>query len=399
MQESQNLLSQRETYTPSGWTQFLWWLSTAEKELLADCVIDRNRYAITGMTVLATWSFATLAWTYFFTTVVTNLFFSFVMGLFMGWIILTIDRSLIKGINKFNKNKFAPLLFRGFLAVTIGIFMAQPALLYLFNKEVHLQISLDNEQKKRDKLQQQQAIYALSKKELTDKKNSLQEQLNNKSKEVSSARNNFIAETDGTGGSKKIGLKDIARVKQLEYQKLDTEYQQMSAVLLPQIKTTDSSLAVIESSVQKEQQSFETLLNDGFLTRIEALNHLIRDNPAMSSRYYLLIAILLLIELMPVLSKTILPAGTYDEKVLLQEKMEKEIAQQNITREQQLKELYNQLAFEQDSVFLKNFFTRTHEAKNEKMTDQVTAWQENKTQSFDQLWNITKKDMLTKQEY
>lgn len=398
MQESISMLSRRETYTPSKWDRFLWWLSTAEKELLVDCVIDRNRYAIIGMTVLGTWMFATLAWTYFFSTVVSNIAISFALGIFMGWIILTIDRALIKGINKFNKNKFVPLLLRGLLAITIGTFMAQPALLYLFNKEIHVQISLDNEQKKRDKLQQEQTVYTLQKKELLSQKENLQQQLNRKYQEVAAARTSFIAETDGTGGSKRIGLKAIAQAKQKDYQKLDVEYQQMNALLLPQIKAADSSLGLIESSIHKEQQTFETLLNDGFLTRIEALNHLIQNNPAMQSRYYLLIIILLLIELMPVLSKTILPGGTYDEKVLQRERMEKEIVQKNSTREQELNELYNQLAFDQDTAFIKTFFADIDQPRQDKMSHQITEWRENKTQSFDQLWNALKKDILTKQE-
>src|SRR4051812_15879509 len=113
-------LSQRTSYTPSRFTFFLWWLSTAEKELLIDSVVDRNRYRIIGMTVLGTWAFATFAWTYFFSTVADSMPLSIALGLFMGFIILTIDRALIKGINKFNKRKFIPLLFRGILALTIG---------------------------------------------------------------------------------------------------------------------------------------------------------------------------------------------------------------------------------------------------------------------------------------
>ncbi len=399
MQESVHMLSQRESYTATKWTKFLWWLSTAEKELLSDCVIDRNRYSIIGMTVMATWLFATLAWTYFFSTVVSNIYTCFALGIFMGGIILTIDRALIKGINKFNKNKITPLLFRGVLALTIGMFMAQPALLYLFDKEIHLQISLDNEQKKKDKLQQQQAVYSITKKDLLDKKTNLQKQLDDKYKEVAVARNNFIAETDGTGGSKKIGLKDIAQAKQKEYLKLDGEYQQMSAALLPQIKSIDNSLNSIESTVQNEQQSFNTLLNDGFLTRSEALNNLLKTNTALQFRYYLLVVILLLIELMPVIAKTILPAGTYDEKVHLREKMEKEIVQKNMVHEQQLKEMYNQLAFEQDTNFIKNFFTHSDKERHEKMRTQMNNWKENDDQSFDTMWNGIKKDMLTKQEH
>ncbi len=133
-------VSQRENYTPSAFTEFLWWLSTAEKELLVDCVIDRNRYKIIGTTVLATWSFATLAWTYFFSTVTTNVLVYVILGAIMGLIILTIDRALIKGITSSNKNKIFPLVFRGVLAITLGMFMAQPALLFLFDKEINCKL-------------------------------------------------------------------------------------------------------------------------------------------------------------------------------------------------------------------------------------------------------------------
>src|SRR6187549_1710897 len=118
-----------ENFSPSQTDTILWWLATAEKELIQDCVVDRNRYRIVGLSVLGTWLFATLAWTYFFSTAVDNPLMCLSLGLFMGFIILTIDRTLIKGINKSHKNKVTPLLFRGLLAITIGTFMAQPAVL------------------------------------------------------------------------------------------------------------------------------------------------------------------------------------------------------------------------------------------------------------------------------
>jgi hypothetical protein len=39
---------------PSKTDEFLWWLATAEKELIHDCVVDRNRYRIVGLSVMAT---------------------------------------------------------------------------------------------------------------------------------------------------------------------------------------------------------------------------------------------------------------------------------------------------------------------------------------------------------
>lgn len=398
MQETTSAISQRENYAPSGWTHFLWWLSTAEKELLTDCMIDRNRYAIVGMTVLGTWAFATLAWTYFFSTVVDNFFVAAVLGLFMGGIILIIDRSLIKGINRSNKGRITPLLFRGVLAATIGLFMAQPALLYLFNKEIHVQISLDNEQRKKDKRQQQDSVYFAERATLLKRKNDLQQQLNTRYSEVSASRDAFIRETDGTGGSKKIGLKDIAQAKQKEYQKLDADYRLQEADIIPRLKNTDSALAVIDASIQKEQQAFTALLNDGFITRIEALNHLVKDNPAVAFRYYLLVAILMLIELMPVIAKILLPEGTYEEKAQLREQIEKELTRNNHKRELDLKELYNQTAFDQDAGFIKDFFAESEQERKTKMMERLKEWKEEKTKSFDGMWDDMKRDMLTKQE-
>jgi hypothetical protein len=399
MSESLHSLSQRESYTPTTTTRFLWWLSTAEKELLADCVVDRNRYAIIGTTVLATWLFASLAWTYFFATVIDNLAMAIGLGFFLGFIILSIDRALIKGINATNKRKIGPLLFRGVLALTIGTFMAQPALLYIFDKEIKLQTSLDNEKKRITKRQELDTLFAGQKTALTNEKNSLQQQLTTKYSEVAAARNNFIAETDGTGGSGKVGLKNIALAKKAAYDKLDADYQVLDARLQPRLRSIDSSLDAIAKQIKKDETMFEAYLNNGFLTRIEALNNLIKSNTALQFRYYLIVVILVLIELMPVIAKTMLPSGTYDEKVKWKELMEQEMVKQNMQKEQDLKMLYNQLAKEQDETFLQQFFAATSTNRQSKMEQQFKEWSNNKNESFDGFWGKVKRDMLTKQEY
>lgn len=366
--------------------------------MLIDCAIDRNRYAITGFTVLGTWLFATLVWTYFFSTVVSSLSAAILLGLFMGGIILGIDRALIKGITSANKRKALPLIFRGVLALTIGTFMAQPALLYLFGKEIHVQISLDNEQRKQDKMHKQDSLYYAAKANLQNQKAALQQQLTTKYAEVQAAREAFIAETDGTGGSHKIGLKAIAQTKQQAYLKLDDDYKVLAAQLQPKIDEADKGLAAIERQKQTEQAAFTTLLNDGFLTRSEALHHLIQNNSYAAFRYYLLIVILVLIELMPVIAKTLLPNGTYDEKVRLREELERKIANSNIAKEEALKELYNQTAFEQDSEFMKQFFDEAKEQRRQKMKRQFDEWNKNEQPGFDSFWEKVKRDMLTKQE-
>lgn len=391
-------LSQRESYEPSQFTEFLWWLSTAEKEILIDSVVDRNRYRIIGMSVLATWLFACFAWTYFFSTIVTSLVMSVALGLFMGFIILTIDRALIKGITKFNKRKFTPLLFRGLLALTIGTFMAQPAVLYMFDKEIKLQTSLDNEKKKIAKRAELDSLYKNQKAELALAKNNIQKELGNKYEAVNHARNNFLSETDGSGGTGKVGIKDIAIAKRNEYQKLDAEYRQLLQTEQPKLDSLDRVLGEMDSKIKTEEATFATLFNDGFLTRIEALSNLLKNNGALQFRYYLIVFILMLIELMPVIAKTLLPSGSYDEKVMLREELEIDMAGSNIRKEQQLKELYNQMAFDNDKEALTAFFTLTKGDREEKMKAFSKKWKEENHQTFDGLWEKMKKEIFTKQE-
>jgi hypothetical protein len=397
MMEKNYAFSQRENYAPTQFTEFLWWLSTAEREILVDSVVDRNRYRIIGVTVLGTWLFATFTWTYFFSTLVDSLAAAIALGLFMGFIILTIDRALIKGITKFNKRKFTPLLFRGLLALTIGTFMAQPAVLYMFDKEIKMQTSLDNEKRKMVKRNELDSLYKNQKAELLQDKQSIESELTLKYAGVSKARENFLAETDGSGGTGKVGIKDIAIAKRDEYQKLDNEYQAFLKTHETKLGTIDSSLKTMEAHIKKEEAAFALYLNNGFLTRIEALNNLLQNNKALQFRYYLIVFILMLIELMPVIAKTMLPSGSYDEKVMLREEMEIDIAHSNIRKEQQLKEMYNQMAFDNDADAIAAFFSLTKEDRYDKIKALSKKWKE-ENHSFDGFWERVKKDILTKQE-
>lgn len=390
--------SQRDNYVPSQTDEFLWWLATAEKEIITDCVVDRNRYKIIGMSVLATWAFATLAWTYFFSTLTDNPFLTIGCGLFMGFVILSIDRALIKGVNKFNKNKLAPLLFRGLLAITIGTFMAQPVVLYMFDKEIKLQTSLDNEKRKLIKRQELDDLYKERKEELLQQKNDIQKGLEKKYAEVSNARENFIKETDGSGGSGKVGIKDIAIAKRNEYEKLNSDYQLLQTSETEKLNDINKELNGIEADIKKEEAVFTQFLNDGFLTRAEALNNLIKSNTALQFRYYLIVVILMLIELMPVIAKFMLPTGTYDEKVRLREGLEKQIAEANIVSEKEIKLLYNKMAKEADTQTLHEFFTHTKEERKEKIRKMAEEWQKEKDSSIDGYWTKVKKNIITKQE-
>lgn len=386
-----------ETDTPTQTDELLWWLATAEKELIKDCVVDRNRYRIVGMTVLCTWIFATLAWTYFFSTVIDNTFLFIGSGVFMGFVILSIDRALIKGINRFNKNKFTPLLFRGLLALTIGTFMAQPAILYMFDKEIQMQVSLDNEKRKLNKRNELDLLYKNRKDELLKEKATMQKNLDTKYADVNTAREKFIAETDGSGGSGKVGIKDIAIAKRNEYQKLDEEYKALQAQNQQRLTAIDEELNQMETTIKKQEADFLNYLNNGFLTRIEAMNNLLKDNSALQFRYYLILIILMLIELMPVIGKTILPVGVYDEKVRQRESLEKLMAEESAEYEKEMKRLYNKLSMKQDTETMEEFFEMQKQEQTAKLVHFGKEWKRN-DENVISFWEKVKQQMIGRPE-
>jgi hypothetical protein len=276
--------------------------------------------------------------------------------------------------------------------------MAQPAVLYMFDKEIKLQTSLDNEKKKMLKQDELVALYKKPKDELVNQNAALKTELTQKSETVDKARQNFLAETDGSGGTGKVGIKDIAIAKRNEYQKLDGEYQILLKEIQPKLDSNDAAIKEIDNKIKTGEADFMSYMNDGFLTRVEALTNLLKTSPALQFRYYLIVFILMLIELMPVIAKTMLPSGSYDEKVLLREDMEIDIARSNIRKEQQLKELYNQMAFDNDSEAITAFFSITKDDRHEKMKSFSKKWKEENHQTFDGLWEKMKKEILTKQE-
>ncbi len=383
---------------PSKVNSFLCWLATADKDVLATCATDKNKYNIIGMSVLATWIFASLAWTYFFYTVTNSLTVALFPGLFMGFIILTIDRALIKGLSAGNKRKIMPLAFRAILAVSIGSFMAQPAVLYIFKKEIKMQVSIDNEARKLEKRKQSEAVFANRKKELQERQKGYQQQLDNASENVRNAQQQFIAETDGSGGSGLRGIKDIALAKRNEYYKLDTQYQQMKLVVQPRIDSIETQLASIENNLGGNDKVFATYLNDGFLSQSAALQNLLKDSTALKYRYYLIVFILVLIELMPVIAKTMIPTKNYDEKLALVEKMEMETARNKMDRIMARRESFEQQQFEYDEAATKELFKTQATVSNEKIEALARQWKENEIGSFDKVWQQAKNDILSRQE-
>lgn len=378
-----------QSFQVPAFTRFLWWLSTADATVLSGCKSEKTKYSIIGLAVMSTWIFASLAWTYFFYTVSHNWLQAILPGLFMGFIILTIDRVLIKGITQANKRKIFPLVFRGILAVCIGSFMAQPAVMYIFNKEITQQVSLDNEAKKATKQTMTENYYAARKDNLAMEKNRLNNNLAGADSNVAQARKNYLDETDGSGGSGKRGVKEIALAKKAEYLLLDSQYRKLQQSSQVQLDSLDLALATIQKQIAADETSFTALQNEGFLTRAAALNNLMKNSPALQYRYYLIVFILVLIELLPVLAKSMLPSGSYDASLQTLQNMEMLENELHELKHRGLADKYNELSTRYDEEAMEKIFTSPN-----KTTPGISANAE-EVPSFAERWKIYRRNNLS----
>jgi len=325
----------KQTYQPNLQTKILWWFSTTIPDIIHDCTSDRHRAKIIGSGVIFTWLYATIAWIYFWAINISNPLIYIPLGIFIGYGILTIDRMLIASISK-HKNNFIAIAFRVLLAILLGAFIAQPIILWMFEKDINTEVSILHDKKIREKGNEVTKIYQLEKAELKTQDAEIIAEKNKKYNAIENAETEFLAEIDGTGGSGKYGIAGIAKQKEIALNRATKEYEKLEGNTNHTLQLIDLRLREIDSLIIMRTKEFEnTELSDGFLIRIEALKSLFNkdETGALKERYYLILIILILFELIPIISKLYLPTGSYDEKVLIRDEVELKIAHFNKYKE------------------------------------------------------------------
>lgn len=378
----------------SGWDKFLWWLAAADPELMKDCGPDRYRYSVIGYTVMATWIFATIAWGYFFSTLLDDILLILPAALFFGFVILTIDRGLIASMNSNGgKNKALPLTLRLLLAVTIGFFLSQPVVLLLFKKDIDAHLPVVQEKKRTAYLAQVREENAILLQNAKTEIERIRNEQKTKEQEISDLKNAYIRETDGTGGSGKIGEYTIARVKKVAYLKAEEDlivWKRNNQAALDSALIREKN---VEKSIAERLAAFEKGQSDGFLIRIETLDDLMLTHPPVKYRYRLVIMLIMMIELMPLLTKLLMPSGLYEEKVRLATENTKNSWKAEELTTKQLEDRFFRKAREADEGLQDEIMDTLSAYRRDNAAKAFEAWKENPgtVRSF---WDQLKKKLF-----
>lgn len=302
--------------------------SGADQDILKTCSNgEQNKYAGIGATVFFTAVMAFLAGSYALFTVFDSVWIAGVFGFIWGLLIFNLDRFIVSTIRK--KDVFLKEFWQAFpriiLAIIIAIVISKPLEIKIFEKEINAVL-----------LKEKNKMAMTNKKEVSNYFNidldknkafidSLKSQITKKEKEVNDLYAVFIAEAEGTAGTKKLGKGPVYKEKR---EKHDLAIKQLDSIKKANaiiIKEKEDKIKKITTDLEQKIKETQPIIDgfDGLMARINALNKL----PWLPSMFIMLL--FLAIETSPIFTKLMSNKSEYDFKLEDQEMDIQTILSQN----------------------------------------------------------------------
>jgi len=361
-------------------SKFLWWCAGAHQKLLKEFPSEHSKYSGLGGVILATFILAALSSGYAIYSVFGNWLWTVGFAIIWGLIIFNFDRFLVSTMRKYGVSKRKQLWMavpRMGLALLIGLTIARPLELKIFEKEIDVKMT-ENMHKK---IQRNDSLLQIENKALvqtaeadrqryTDRKLAIEDTLH-------SLQAAYVQEADGTGGSGERGIKGLTKLKMDAYNQAALNFIPELSELVKNIHTQDSIVTNAKTSMEEKRKQYETSVksNMGFLERNKALSDLSSEE---SSVFWCSIAIsllIILIEIGPVLSKLIMPIGPYDI-ALAKEELLQMAADENAIREDK-EVLYEKkkVFFEKQKEMSDELVSKLTNLQRKNIDDELDKWE------------------------
>jgi hypothetical protein len=303
--------------------QFFLWISATDQTVLAKTVKKESeiRYISLGivMIFIAIWAFISC---YYALSQIfmdeTNSIIFVIVSLVYCLTILFIDRTLIASIRIDDSSwiKRAILfLLRLALAFIIGFVIAEPVIIKIFDGEIKKRANEIKEKNSQNNYNLRNSSIDSLYRVTNGEKNYKQEVINNNNNEIiklQKKRYKIIKRTDEFGNEIEIRIEDkgIAnKIMELENQnnRLRSEIQQLDS-LFQKNKTNIETFV----NTKKELNDDNYKLNQTLLSKHHLLSDIISENKKMFLIYILIVAFFLMIDVLPVVTKTFFFNGEYE---------------------------------------------------------------------------------------
>ena len=267
-------------------SNFLWWCAGAHQKLLKQFPSEHSKYAGIGGVILATFVLAALAGGYAVYSVFGNWMWTVAFAIVWGLIIFNFDRFLVSTMRKYGVSKGQQLRMaipRMLLALLIGVTIARPLELKIFEKEIDVKVA-ENRHKKmllNDSLLNKETMATIQaadaeRNRLVARKETVEDTLHR-------LQTAYVQEADGTGGSMRRGIESLTLLKQDAYNNAVRQFTPELAQLRSGIAYQDSILANVRATTEGKRKTYESDLAGkvGFLERNKALSDLANEESSV----------------------------------------------------------------------------------------------------------------------
>lgn len=294
--------------------QFFILCSGADKNILEGCSEgEQTKYVGIGATVFFTAVMAFIASAYALFTVFDSAYPAILFGLVWSLLIFNLDRFIVSTIRKRDKfgSEFLQATPRIILAVIIAIVISKPLEIKIFEKEINTVLL---KEKNAMALENKKEVANYFKTDLDKNKseiNRLKLEISNKEKEVNTYYETYIAEAEGTAGTKKLGKGPVFKEKIAKHDLAKKELDTLQKNNMAKIALLDKTALTLQTDLDKKITNSQPIIDgfDGLMARINALDKL----PWLPSFFIMLL--FLAIETSPIIAKLLSPKGEYDFKL------------------------------------------------------------------------------------
>jgi hypothetical protein len=385
-------------------SNFLWWCAGAHEKLLKQFPSEHAKYSGLGGVLLATFVLAMLSAGYAVHSVFNNWFWTIGFALIWGLIIFNFDRFLVSTMRKYGISKrkqFWMALPRLALAILIGLTIARPLELKIFEKEINVKM-VENLHKKiemndslltiENKAQMQAA--ELERQRLTNRKLAVEDTLR-------LLQNGYVQEADGTGGSGQRGIDKLTRLKMDAYNEARTRFTPELATIGNQVQSQDSILAGSRASLEEKRKQYEAIAgaNLGFLERNKALSDLSSQESSVFWTSLLISLLIILIEIGPVLSKLIMPVGPYDVALAKEELLYMAAGENAIRKEKAVENEKKKMFYQKQKEMSDEFVQKLTEIQKKNIDKELDKWERGEWQPEDHRPSMDEVTRKIKEQY
>lgn len=361
-------------------SKFLWWCAGAHQKLLKEFASEHAKYAGLGGVILATFVLAALSSGYAIYSVFGNIGWTIAFAIIWGLIIFNFDRFLVSTMRKYGVSTNKQIWMavpRIVLALLIGVTIARPLELKIFEKEIdtkvaqnmHHKILLNDSLLQRENQLQIQTASA-ERDRLLNRKLSLQDTLHR-------LQQAYVQEADGTGGSGQRGIDNLTRLKMDAYANMviqsSPEIKQLEAGAAQQ----DSIIQAARAALEGKRKQYETVVknNVGFLERNKALSDLSDEEASVKWTSLLLSLLIILIETGPILSKLIMQVGPYDIALAKEELLQMAAAENDIRKDKEITHAKKKIFYEKQKEVTGQLAEKMTALQQKHIDEELDKWE------------------------